>query len=102
MLKEHYRFFRSVLIASDLGLIVAGGIAAYALRFHALIDVMPPPEDGPFTFATHGIPLGLAAPIMLAAMVWVGQYRPRRDELFIRAAGSCSLILPAESMLTLR
>ncbi len=32
MLKEHHRFFRSVLIASDLGLIVAGGIAACALR----------------------------------------------------------------------
>ena len=88
MLKEHYRFFRSVLIASDLGLIVAGGVAAYALRFHVLNDVIPPPESGPFTFAIHAIPLGFAAPIMLAAMIWVGQYRPRRDERFILEAGA--------------
>ena len=88
MLREQHRFFRSVLIASDLALIVAGGIAAYWLRFHVLIEAIPAPESGPFSYATHAIPLGIAAPIMLAAMVWAGQYRPRRDERFFLEAGA--------------
>ena len=82
MLKEQHRFFRSVLIAADTVLIVAAGIAAYALRFHILAPVIPLKDAGPITYQTHAIPLEVAAPIILVAMLWAGLYRPRRDERF--------------------
>ena len=82
MLREQHRFFLSVLIVADFVLIVLAGLAAYALRFHLLAGVIPPPEAALITIRAHAIPMELAAPVMVLAMFWVGQYRPRRDERF--------------------
>ena len=81
MLRQQHRFFRSVLIASDLALIVAAGVAAYGLRFHALAEAIPPRDESTFTYATHAIPVEVAAPIMLLALLGVGLYRPRREPM---------------------
>ena len=88
MLRQQHRFFRSVLIASDLALVVAAGVAAYGLRFHALVEAIPPRSESTFAYATHAIPVEVAAPIMLLALLWVGLYRPRRDERFHREGGA--------------
>ncbi len=87
MLREQHRFFRSVLIGADLALIAACGVASYFLRFVTLAGVIPPADVGPISYGTHAIPVVFTAPIMLLAMVWVGQYRPRRDERFYLEAG---------------
>ncbi len=62
-------------------------MASYFLRFVTLAGVIPPEDAGTITYGTHAIPLEFVAPIMLLAMVWVGQYRPRRDERFYLEAG---------------
>ncbi len=88
MLRQQHRFFRSVLIAADLALIVSAGVAAYGLRFHALVEVIPLRNESSVTYSTHAIPVEFAAPIMLLALLGVGLYRPRRDERFYREAGT--------------
>ncbi len=88
MLREQHRFFLSVLILADFVLIVLAGVSAYALRFEVLTDVIPPSDIGAITFRTHAIPMELAAPVMVLAMFWAGQYRPRRDERFHLEAGA--------------
>lgn len=89
MLRQQRRFFRSVLIGSDLAVVVAAGVAAYGLRFYAFAGVRPPAGgDESFAYSTHAIPMEFAAPIMMLALLWVGQYRPRRDERFFLEAGT--------------
>lgn len=82
MLREQHRFFLTVLVAADFVLIVLAGLAAYWVRFGLLSGVLPADAGEMVTFRTHAIPMAIAGPIMLAAMYWAGQYRPRRDERF--------------------
>ena len=89
MLRQQRRFFRSVLIATDLIVVVGAGVAAYGLRFNTLMELSPPVGDATsHTYTTHAIPMEFAAPIMMLAMMWVGQYRARRDERFFLEAGA--------------
>ncbi len=89
MLKQQHRFFQSILIASDLALVVAAGVAAYGLRFYTFADVSRLGAGGEsHAYSTHAIPMEVAAPIMMLALLWVGQYRPRRDERFFLEAGA--------------
>ncbi len=89
MLRQQHRFFRSVLIGSDLALVVAAGVAAYGLRFYVLAGVLPPAGGAEsHAYSTYAIPMEFAAPIMMLALLWVGQYRPRRDERFYLEAGT--------------
>ncbi|MHC4427601.1 MAG: undecaprenyl-phosphate glucose phosphotransferase [Planctomycetota bacterium] len=87
MLKEQQRFFLSILMVADLVLIVAAGVLAYVLRFHLLADIIPPKEQV-FGYRSHAIPVEVAAPLMMIAMLWAKQYRPRRDQRFHREAGA--------------
>jgi Undecaprenyl-phosphate glucose phosphotransferase len=68
-------------MVADLTIIVFAVVVAYALRFHALAGVIPV-QGGEPDYFTHAIPVELAAPIMMLAMLWAGQYRPRRDQRF--------------------
>jgi Undecaprenyl-phosphate glucose phosphotransferase len=88
VLRQQHRFFRSVLVAADLALICGSAVASYFVRFGLLADLAPVRDPGAVTFATHALPVEAAAPIMLLAMMWAGQYRPRRDERFHREAGA--------------
>ena len=89
MLRQQHRFFRSVLIGSDLALVVAAGVAAYGLRFYVLAGVLPPAGGAEsHAYSTYAIPMEFAAPIMMLALLSVGQYRPRRDERFYLEAGT--------------
>ncbi len=81
MLKEQHRFFRSVLIACDTMLVVAASVLAYYARFYWFADVIPP-QGSSFSYQSHAIPVMIAAPIMLLAMLWTGLYQPRRDQRF--------------------
>lgn len=87
MLREQHRFFRSVLIAADLSIVVGAAAAAYALRFHSLADWRPP-LDASWSYRTHAIPVLIAAPLMLASMIWARLYVPRRDQRFYAEAGA--------------
>ncbi len=70
-------------MAADLVVIVTADVLAYSLRFHWLAAALPPREgEGAFSYRSHGIPVELAAPLMMLAMLWAGQYRPRRDQRF--------------------
>jgi exopolysaccharide biosynthesis polyprenyl glycosylphosphotransferase len=68
-------------MASDLVIIIAAAVGAYFLRFVILADLIPP-KEAQFGYFTHAIPVELAAPVMMLAMLWAGQYRPRRDQRF--------------------
>ncbi len=68
-------------MAADLVIIVAAVVAAYLLRFQLLSGVIRPQEPEP-SFRAQAIPLGVAVPVMILAMLWAGQYRPRRDQRF--------------------
>ncbi len=87
MLKEQHRFFRSVLMAADLLLIVASDLLAYRIRFAWLAPLIPPREQI-FSFASHSIPVLAAAPLMLTSLVWCRLYIPRRDQRFYLEAGT--------------
>ncbi len=81
MLKERARFFLTVLMVADGACIAAAGVAAYYLRFHALAGVIPP-RDARVSYLTHAIPVEVAWPAMMMAMIFAGQFRPRRDQRF--------------------
>jgi exopolysaccharide biosynthesis polyprenyl glycosylphosphotransferase len=83
MLREQHRFFRSVLIAADLVVVASAVALAYWIRFDLLsrVSALRPPESS-WSYATHGIPILAAAPLMLVAMLWAGLYQPRRDQRF--------------------
>jgi Undecaprenyl-phosphate glucose phosphotransferase len=81
VLRKQHRFFRSVLMAADLAIIVAAGVLAYVLRFELLAEIIPPKEPV-VSYSAHAIPVGVAAPFMMLAMLWAGQYQPRRDQRF--------------------
>ncbi len=68
-------------MAADLVIIVAAVAAAYFLRYQLLAGVISPQETEP-SFRAQAIPLVVAAPLMMLAMLWAGQYRPRRDQRF--------------------
>ncbi len=74
-------------MATDLACIVAAAVGAYFLRFHLLADVIPP-REALVSYRAYGIPVELAAPLMMLAMLWAGQYRPRRDQRFHREAAA--------------
>jgi len=84
VLKEQHRFFRSVLMATDVAFIVVASVTAYWLRFDWLAPVIPP-KDTP-TFSTHAIPVFVVAPLMLLSLIGFGLYVPRRDQRFHREA----------------
>ena len=44
VLSKQHRFFRSVLMAADLTIIVIAVVAAYFLRFKLLADLIPPKD----------------------------------------------------------
>ena len=71
VLRQQHRFFLSVLMVADLTIIVVAVVMAYALRFHVLAGVIPPKGEE-FDYFTHAIPVELAAPIMMLAMLWAG------------------------------
>jgi Undecaprenyl-phosphate glucose phosphotransferase len=87
VLKKQHRFFLSVLMVADLTIIVVAAVAAYFLRFEILAGIIPPKDVG-FDYFTNAIPAELAAPIMMLAMMWAGQYRPRRDQRFYLEAAA--------------
>ena len=68
-------------MVADLVIIMIAAVGAYYLRFEILVGIIPPIGDE-FDYFTHGLPVELAAPIMMLAMMWAGQYRPRRDQRF--------------------
>jgi len=86
---QQHRFFRSVLIASDLTLIAAASALAYVIRFDwlATVEGFRPP-DGAYSYRTHAVPVLVIVPIMLVAMMWSGMYVPRRDHRFSGEAGA--------------
>lgn len=88
MLRKQHRFFRSVLIASDGVLIGFAAVAAYYLRFHVLTQWYPA-FDKP-TYPSHSVPILVATPLMLGAMLWAGLYRARRDQRFFYEAVAIS------------
>jgi Undecaprenyl-phosphate glucose phosphotransferase len=89
MLRQQHRFFRSVLIVSDLLVVATSAVAAYVVRFQLLsrIEGLKPP-DSTWSYATHAIPVLVAVPIMLGAMLWAGLYQPRRDQRFYGEAAA--------------
>ena len=87
VLRKQYRFFLSVLVAADLVMIAIAGVLSYFLRFEFLAGIIPPKEEL-FSYQTHAIPVDVAAPLMMLAMLWAGQYRSRRDERFYREASA--------------
>ena len=72
-------------MVADLTIIVSAVVGAYYARFHLLADIIPPKEVAP-QYSVHAIPVAVAAPLMLLAMMWAGTYRPRRDQRFHREA----------------
>ena len=68
-------------------IIVGAAIAAYFIRFRMLADFHPPDAGETITYATHAIPFLTTAPIVLLCLLWVGLYKPRRDQRFYREAG---------------
>ena len=68
-------------MAADLTIIVFAVVAAYFLRFKLLADLIPS-KDAVVSYPNLAIPLEVAAPLMMLAMLWAGQYRPRRDQRF--------------------
>ncbi|MHC4320202.1 MAG: exopolysaccharide biosynthesis polyprenyl glycosylphosphotransferase [Planctomycetota bacterium] len=87
MLRQQHRFFLSVLMAADLMIVFLAVGLAYVLRFELLAGLIPP-KGANFDYFTHAIPVELAAPIMMLAMLWAGQYRPRRDQRFYLEAAA--------------
>jgi Undecaprenyl-phosphate glucose phosphotransferase len=86
VLRRQHRFFRSVLLASDTVIIAAAAVLAYVVRFNLLGHIGAQPEDEIVTYSRYAIPVLMAVPIMLLAMMWAGLYRPRRDQRFYREA----------------
>ncbi|MCI0363031.1 MAG: undecaprenyl-phosphate glucose phosphotransferase [Phycisphaerales bacterium] len=80
MLRKQHRFFRSVLIASDGSLILFASVLAYFIRFDWLAPRFPVRDDP--TFASHSVPILLATPLMLGALLSSGLYKARRDQRF--------------------
>ncbi len=87
MLKEQHRFFRSVLMAADLAIICSAAVAAYLLRYLVLGGVLPY-DAGEVAYRALAIPIEVAAPLMMLAMMWAGEYRPRRDQRFYLEAAA--------------
>ncbi len=87
MLKEQHRFFLSVLIVADLAIIIAADVMGYWLRFDVL-SAFVAPKEVEFSYRTHSIPVEILAPLMMHAMFWAGQYRPRRVQRFYVEAGA--------------
>ncbi len=87
MLKEQHRFFRSVLVVSDLLVIVGSVVLAFHLRFYWLTAWWPVSESLPI-FVVHGLPVLAVVPLMLIGMLWSGLYLPRRDQRFTKEAWS--------------
>lgn len=81
MLKTQHRFFRSVLIACDTTMLVVAVLLAYYIRFSVLVELVPP-DDIPFRFVTHAIPVLAAVPLMLLSLLMMNLYHPRRDQRF--------------------
>jgi Undecaprenyl-phosphate glucose phosphotransferase len=86
VLRRQHRFFRSVLLASDTVIITAAAVLAYFVRFGLLKDVGARPEDEIVTYSRYAIPVLMAVPVMLLAMMWARLYQPRRDQRFYREA----------------
>ena len=84
MLRKQHRFFRNLLIASDAALIVVATILAYHLRFNVLSEWLPP--KGGARYATHAVPVLLAVPLLVGALMHVGLYQARRDQRFFAEA----------------
>ena len=85
VLRRQHRFFRSVLMACDLAIIIAAAVLAYFLRFEVLGEIIPPKESVT-SFQVHAIPIWLVWPLMWLAAVCVGLYKARRDQRFYREA----------------
>lgn len=81
MLREQHRFFRSVLMACDLTMIVVAVLIAYFVRFYTLSGIIPP-RDEVFTLGTHMIPIIEVSLFTFLAAFIVGLYQPRRDQRF--------------------
>jgi Undecaprenyl-phosphate glucose phosphotransferase len=84
VLRKQHRFFRSVLIALDAALIVLTSVLAYWMRF-SWLSAWYVVTDKP-TFATHSVPILVATPLMLGAMLSSGLYKARRDQRFFYEA----------------
>lgn len=75
-----------MLLASDTVIIAAAAVLAYFVRFGLLTDVGARPGDEVVTYSRYAIPVLMAVPIMLLAMMWAKLYQPRRDQRFYREA----------------
>jgi Undecaprenyl-phosphate glucose phosphotransferase len=65
VLRQQHRFFRNVLMATDVMLVVGADVAAYALRFDLLTSIIPPKES-----------------------VWFDLYAPRRDQRLLHESAA--------------
>ena len=63
-----------------------GGFMVLFMRFGLLKDVGARPGDEVVTYSRYAIPVLMAVPIMLLAMMWARLYQPRRDQRFYREA----------------
>lgn len=70
---------------ADGMILIAAAVAAYFVRFQWLAETAPPAE-GNIAYATHAIPVLATLPLMFAAMLWTGLYKPRRDQRFYAEA----------------
>lgn len=84
MLREQNQLFRWILIGVDAAVVLAAQVAAYHVRFRFFPTLDP--REVP-TYGTHSIPPEAAVLLMVLTLMWVGLYRPRRDQHFINEAG---------------
>ena len=84
MVKEHQRFFRSLLLGADIAVIAASWGAAYWLRFKSGLAPIPPPTG--YDPDLYLMPLAAIPIVWPAIFRWLDLYRPRRSTSYRREA----------------
>ncbi|HEX7126915.1 MAG TPA: undecaprenyl-phosphate glucose phosphotransferase [Thermodesulfobacteriota bacterium] len=84
MVKEHQRFFRSLLLGADIAVIAVSWGAAYWMRFKSgLVSIPPPTVYNPDLYL---MPLAAIPIVWPAIFRWLDLYRPRRSTSYRREA----------------
>lgn len=76
MVKEHHRFFRSLLLGADIAVIAASWGAAYWIRFESGLPVLPPPTG--YDPSLYLLPVAVIPVLWPTIFRWLDLYRPRR------------------------
>jgi Undecaprenyl-phosphate glucose phosphotransferase len=84
MVKEHHRFFRSLLLLADIAVIAASWAAAYWLRFRS--DLLPFPPAPHHDGSIYLLPLVVIPVVWPMIFRWLDLYRPRRTTSHSREA----------------